>query len=148
MEYAKLVQAGSHLLVVNLENHSSVLFSLLLPVPAMRELCWIVILYIAMLFSVLKRNPNDWSWHNHCILLSIILLQLFIAIYLYTRNNVITKQITEIIAMYQTALATVALDIGLGLLITCLCVLFLCYIMCICYNSFIESDFLFRSKGC
>ena len=114
----------------------------------MRELYWMVIFHISLLFTLLKTNADEWSWHNGCILYWSIILELFIILYLYMRNIITTKQVIEIVAMYQTAFAMIVLNIVIGLFITYICVRFLCYIIFICYNSSAESYFISKSKGC
>ena len=114
----------------------------------MRKLYWIVIFHISLLFAVLKTNADDWSWHNQCMLFRNILLELFIIIYLYTRSNITTKQIIEIVAMYHIAFAIVALDLVIGLFIIYMYMRVLCYIIFISNNSCVESYFLSKSKGC
>ena len=123
-----------HLVIVICDKTSvSVVFSRHFLAQAMRELFWTATFYIAMLFALLKRNANDWSWHNQCILLwSVMLNLLCIIIYLYTGNIITTKQIIEIVAMNQTAFAMVALDIVIGLFISYMCMCFLYYIIFIC----------------
>ena len=119
-------------LVIIFENRHSVLFSPAFLAEAMRALIWIVIFFIAMIFALLKRNVDGWSLHNPCVSIWSILLEIFIIICLYTKNSITTKRIIEIVAMYQTAFAMVALDIVIGLLITYIHGCYLSYTIFIC----------------
>ena len=95
----------------------------------MKEIFWIVTFFITILFAVLKKNADDWSLHNQCILLWCILLEVFLIIYFYTKNIIKTKKIIEIVAMYQTVFQIFAIDIVIGLFIsyTYTCVFYVIY---------------------